>query len=87
MKRRSRFGEITGHDGVKYALDPKNLEQWEFFVLPTSKINEKLGNQENLSLSRLKKLGPTRCRFGDINKVVAEFMNTENATPSDSPNN
>ena len=71
----------------KESLDPKNLEQWEFFVLPTSKINEKLGNQENLSLSRLKKLGPTRCRFGDINKAVAEFMNTENAPPSDSPNN
>ena len=71
----------------KESLDPKNLDQWEFFVLPTSKINEKLGNQENLSLSRLKKLEPTRCRFGEINRALGAFMKTENAAAPDNQSN
>jgi hypothetical protein len=40
-----------------------------------------LGNQESISLSALKKLGPALCRFGEINKAVAELMNTENTAP------
>lgn len=71
----------------KETLDPKNLDQWEFFVLPTSKINEKLGNQENLSLSRLEKLEPTRCRFGEINGAVAASMKAENAEAPGSQRN
>lgn len=68
----------------KESLDPKNLNQWDFFVLPTSKINEKLGNQENISLSALKRLAPAQCRFGEINRAVAEFMNAENTAHQDS---
>jgi len=39
----------------KNTIDPLNLDQWDFYVLPTSVINDKFGSRESLGLSALQK--------------------------------
>jgi hypothetical protein len=38
-------------------VDPLNLDQWTFYVLPTRVLNEVLGNQKTVALSRLIGIG------------------------------
>ena len=40
-------------------INPLDISQWEFYLLPTSTLNAKFGNQKTVSLSALKK---KRCR-------------------------
>lgn len=41
---------------TKNDSNPLQLEHWEFYVVPTSIINEKCGEQKTISLSRVRKL-------------------------------
>ena len=50
----------------KNTFDPVKLEQWVFFVIATSVLNEKLGNQKTLSLGKLLSLNPVECIYGNI---------------------
>ena len=38
------------------SANPLNLENWQFYVIPTTIINEKCGKQKTISLNRVKKL-------------------------------
>lgn len=58
---------------VKSTLDPTNLDQWEFYLLPTKSLNEKLGSQKTLSLSSLRKLNPISCKYGQLTEAVANL--------------
>ncbi len=57
----------------KSTLDPTNLEQWQFYVLATRKIDAELGNQETLSLNLLLKLQPIQCVYGEISRTIDEL--------------
>ena len=54
----------------KDTVDPLNMSQWDFYVLATSVLDEKLGNQKTLSLSRLKRLGPTLVEYSGISEAI-----------------
>jgi len=54
----------------KETIDPLNLAQWEFYVLSTNILNEKVGNQKTITLSSLLKLKPQKCNFGEINEAI-----------------
>ena len=41
---------------TRETANPLKLENWEFYVVPTSVINEKCGNAKTISLSRLRKM-------------------------------
>ena len=56
-------------------LDPMNLDQWIFYALPTSELNEHMPTQKTISLSSLLKLNPAECRFGKLKWAVAEIIN------------
>ncbi len=58
----------------KQTLDPINLDQWEFYVLPTQKLTDELGNQKTLSLNRLLRLGPIKCRYGGVSKAIEKVL-------------
>lgn len=36
--------------------DPMNLNNWEFYIIPTKVINERCGNNKTISLNRIRKL-------------------------------
>lgn len=44
------------HHKDQETIDPLNLDQWTFYVVETVLLNEKLGEQKRVSLSRLKAL-------------------------------
>jgi hypothetical protein len=59
----------------KTSVDPLKIEQWEFFVLPTSTINERLKAQRSITLASLRRLAGTGVGFADLAKRVAEAAN------------
>lgn len=58
----------------KTTVNPLDLDQWRFFVLPTSRLDQELGDQRRVSLNPLLQLGPTEVGFGEIGKAIDELM-------------
>ena len=54
----------------KKTIDPLKLEQWEFYILPASALNEKLQDQKTISLSVLLNLKPKKVAFGEIKTAI-----------------
>jgi hypothetical protein len=72
----------------KASLDPLDLAQWDFYVIATSVLNEKVPTQGTISLSALLKLGPTKCGFEALASTVEEIGRHARATsgaPLDQP--
>ncbi|MDF7826719.1 hypothetical protein P4B35_22005 [Pontiellaceae bacterium B12227] len=57
----------------KATVDPLNMEQWDFYVVPTTVLNMKLGQQKTLSLSRLLELEPAKVEHGAIGHAITGF--------------
>lgn len=57
---------------------PLHLDQWEFYVLPTSTINQKCSNQKTISLNSLRSLNPIETDFGHLSSVVERFRDLPN---------
>ena len=53
-------------------LDPLNLSQWEFYVLPTKALNEKAANQKSVSLSKLISFGATKTDYPNLRDTIIE---------------
>ena len=47
-------------------VDPMNLDQWEFYILPTDILDERVADQKSISLSALQRLDPFKCSFGQM---------------------
>ena len=56
---------LLGHKD-QTTIDPMNLDQWVFYVLPTKILNEKLPNQKSISLNTLKSLNCQECDYGQL---------------------
>lgn len=54
----------------KATLDPLNVEQWAFYVLPAAVLDVKMPNQKRISLSTLERLGPSRVGFSEIASTI-----------------
>ncbi len=54
----------------KRTLDPLNLDQWEFYVLPTLRLDRAVGSQATIGLATLGKLGPEKVGFSAIGEAV-----------------
>ena len=51
-------------------VDPLDLGKWEFYVIPTAKLNERCGTQKDITLSSLEKLDPIKTDFLGIKSAV-----------------
>jgi hypothetical protein len=58
----------------KETLDPLDLSQWEFFVLPSKVLDEKLPTQKTISLAGVLRLEPMKAEFGGISRVIKQLM-------------
>ena len=54
--------------------NPMKLDQWEFYIVPTALINEKLGDQRKISLQGIERLGITACEYSEIKQAVDGLM-------------
>lgn len=55
----------------KATADPLDLDQWEFYVLPTRVLNEKAAGQKDIKLNPLLKLGPAKAGYATLREAVA----------------
>lgn len=44
-------------------INPMDMEQWTFYLVPTQVLNEKLPTQKSLGLYTLEKIGAKKCSF------------------------
>lgn len=54
--------------------DPLKLDQWQFFVAATRKIDELLGDRKTASIPTLEKIGAAKCDFYGIQREVNEIV-------------
>lgn len=57
------------------ALNERDLSQWDFYVIATELINEKLGLQKTVSLSTLIRVGARKVSFSNLRQAVDEAYN------------
>jgi len=50
--------------------DPLDVEQWEFYVLPTSVLNRERSEQKRIRLEPLKALKPTACTYPGLADAI-----------------
>jgi hypothetical protein len=60
---------LLGHRD-KATLDPMDVSQWVFFVLPTAVLNTRLPAQKQIGLIGLRRLGLVECAFGQLRKSI-----------------
>ena len=63
------------------SADPLKLDDWEFYVLPTSVLSARCSDQQSISLRALKKLHPAKVAYDGIEYAVIEAYRTPIITP------
>ena len=58
----------------KATVDPLDLSQWEFYVLPTEALNRTRPNQKKIAFSQLLRLDPLICRYGKIQEAIGQLF-------------
>ena len=54
-------------------IDPLDLSQWKFYILPTTVIDSCLGDQKTIGLSRLKELGAEIVDYDQIHDTILKL--------------
>lgn len=54
----------------KETVNPLNLNQWEFYILPTKILNDKKGDQQSIGLNPLLKLNPIITDYKGLKKAI-----------------
>lgn len=55
--------------------DPLVLDGWEFYIVPTRKLDDFCGAQKTISLPALRALDPIRADYSGIKEAVLQSMN------------
>ena len=55
---------------ARETANPLVLENWDFYVVPTSVINNKCNDNHSISLSKIKKLGYERVSYDDLKSSI-----------------
>ena len=75
QKRQSDIYVFCVHKHTEQeTLNPLNLSQWDFYLLPTCVLNEKFGNQKTATLSALKKAGAEICEYSKLKTRISELV-------------
>ena len=56
------------------SLDPLDVTQWDFFILPTSVLDREVLEQKTINLGGLDRLGARKVSFGQIHETIREML-------------
>jgi len=59
----------------KNSVDPLDLSQWDFYILETKILNEKVKTQKTITLSSLLKLNPIKIRYDNLKQEIKHIEN------------
>ena len=62
------FCLLEGED--REHIDPLDVAQWTFYVLPTSVLNRRVLEQKMIRLGPLKALGPQQCTYDELKAAI-----------------
>lgn len=68
------------HHRDKKTINPMDLKQWTFYVVPTNRIEEKCPKRRSITLSKLKQLNPKVCDFNNLKRAVDMISENEGKT-------
>lgn len=57
------------------SINPLNLDQWEFYVLPTNRLNQSVGAQKTITLNSLESLKPKKVNYGELHASIKAAAN------------
>lgn len=75
------FGLYTVTDRAK--VDPLILDGWRFYIIPTSILNDRCGNQKTISLHALEKLRPIITDYAGLKEAVIQSVNMDKQSVKD----
>lgn len=56
------------------SVNPLDLSQWDFYLLPTQTLNEAVGGQKTISLPSLLKIGAEKCAFENLHARMIQLL-------------
>ena len=62
------------YDRKDAGLNPLDLSQWKFYVLPTKTLDEKMPVQKTISLDKIKALGAVALNFSELKDAVEHCL-------------
>ena len=62
----------------KNSVDPLNLSQWDFYILETKILNEKVKTQKSITLSSLLKLNPIKIKYDSLKAEIEQIEKRTN---------
>lgn len=57
----------------KATLNPREVDQWEFYLVPTHRIAERYGRRKRLSMKALLDLHPIQARYRELHVAIAQL--------------
>ncbi|WP_049721256.1 hypothetical protein [Gilvimarinus polysaccharolyticus] len=57
------------------SINPLNLDQWVFYVLPTGTLNQSVGAQKSITLNSLESLNPSKVKYGELHASIKAAAN------------
>ncbi len=61
------------HHKDQATVDPFDLDQWTFYVLPTRTLDREVGAQKSIGISGLNRLGAVKTEYKKLRQVVSEL--------------
>ena len=55
-------------------MNPLDLCQWDFYLIPTVVLDEKLGNQKTVTLNKLLEIGAKKCIYENLHKQIVDIV-------------
>ncbi|WP_027396900.1 hypothetical protein [Anaerovibrio lipolyticus] len=66
---------LHNYEHKDVGLNPLDMNQWEFYVIATKKLNEIMPTQKTVSLSKLKRLNVIQCNYDNLKQTIENAVN------------
>ena len=70
------------HHETQSTVDPLDITQWTFYIVPTATLDRELGERKSIGISLLKKIGAEEVSFDDIGRRVRKLHGETKAGPT-----
>lgn len=75
VERQSDIYVFCVHNHTDQAtVNPLDISQWDFYLLPTKILNEKAAEQKRAQLSSLLKMGAEKCEYSKLHQRIVELI-------------
>ncbi|MCJ7615105.1 MAG: hypothetical protein MUO43_01005, partial [Desulfobacterales bacterium] len=61
------------HHTIQDTIDPLDMDQWDFYILPTSVLDAEVREQKQIGLNSLMRFNPHHVKYGEIGGYVEKL--------------